>query len=136
MGKFDDGANAACRGNNADIVGRDEVEPECGGNLAKLKEMAGDGKDPSGSETSFFEYKGSSAEEFVAILLYRDFDKSAENQKAAQAEAPPAEEGKAATGSAAEIEEAKNVAEPAPAAPALTDECESALLDPRVYSVG
>ena len=76
--KFDDGANAACRVNNADIVGRDEAEPECGGNLAKLKEMAGDGKDPSGSETSFFEYKGSSAEEFVAILLYRDFDKSAE----------------------------------------------------------
>ena len=93
--------------------------------------MAGDGKEPRGSETSFFEYRGSSAEEFVAILLYRDYDKSAEKKKAA--EAPAAEEGKAAGGSAAEIEEAKNVAEPAPA---LTDECESALLDPRVYSVG
>ena len=134
--KFDDGANAAVRANNADIVGRDEAEPAEGGNLQKLQEMAGDGKEPSGSETSFFEYRGSSAEEFVAILLYRDYDKSAEKKKAAEAGTPAAEEGKAAGGSAVELEEAKNVAEPAPAAPALADECESALLDPRVYSVG
>ena len=70
----------------------------------------------------------------MAILLYRDYDKSAEKKKAAEAGPPAAEENKA--GSAVEIEEAKNVAEPAPAAPAVTDECESALLDPRVYSVG
>ena len=132
--KFDEGANAACRANNADICGREEAEPAEGGNLAKLQEQAGDGKEPRGSEASFFEYRGSSAEEFVAILLYRDYEKSAEKKKAAEAGPPAAEENKA--GSAVEIEEAKNVAEPAPAAPAVTDECESALLDPRVYSVG
>ena len=132
--KFDDGANAACRANNADIVGREEAEPAEGGNLQKLKEMAGDGKEPRGAEASFFGYQGSSAEEFVAILLYRDYDKSAEKKKEAQA--PAAEENKAAGGSAAELEEAKNVPEQ-PAAPATTtDECESALLDPRVYSIG
>ena len=82
--KFDDGANAACRANNADICGRDEDEPAEGGNLQKLQEMAGDGKEPRGSETSIFAYRGSSAEELVAILLYRDYDKAAEKKKEAQ----------------------------------------------------
>ena len=35
------------------------------------------GKEPAGAEATFYNYGGSSAEEFVALLLYKDFDKFA-----------------------------------------------------------
>ena len=72
--KFDEEANAAVRGNNAAICGREEDAPsEDGSNLTKLNEMTG--REPCGAEASFYNYTGSSAEEFVALLLYKDFDK-------------------------------------------------------------
>ena len=72
--KFDEDANSAVRQNNAAICGREEDSPpEDAGNLAKLKENTG--REPLGGEATFYNYGGSSAEEFVAVLLYKDFDK-------------------------------------------------------------
>ena len=72
--KFEDKANTAVRQNNAAICGREEDSPpEDAGNLAKLNEITG--QEPTGAEATFYNYGGSSAEEFVALLLYKDFDK-------------------------------------------------------------
>lgn len=74
--KFEDNANSAVRQNNAAICGREEDSPpEDAGNLVKLNEITG--KEPSGAEATYYNYGGSSAEEFVALLLYKDFDKYA-----------------------------------------------------------
>ena len=81
--KFDDQANAAVRANNEDIKSKAEDEPAEGGNLAKLAEMAGAGRDAKAKETSYYNYQGQSAEEFVALLLARDFDRKAEADKKA-----------------------------------------------------
>ena len=64
------------RANNELVCQAAEDEPAEGGNLAKFKEQAGDGREPLGVEYSFFGYKGSNAEEFVSILLVRDFEKN------------------------------------------------------------
>ena len=76
--KMDDGCNAAVRANNEAVCEAAEDEPSPGGNLAKFQELAGDGREPRGVEYSFFGYRGSSAEEFVSILLVRDFEKNAD----------------------------------------------------------
>ena len=73
--KFDNEANAAVRENNTAICGKAEDAPEEGGNITKLNEMTG--REAAGTEASFFNYPGQSAEEFVALLLYKDFDKYA-----------------------------------------------------------
>ena len=78
--KFDDEANAACRANNEDICGRAEDAPAEGGNIEKLKQMAG-GRDAKARESSFYDYKGCNAEELISILLVKDFDKHADADK-------------------------------------------------------
>ena len=76
--RFDEQSNVACRANNDDIIGRAEDSPADGGNLSKLKEVLNNAQEPSGGEASYYNYKGSNAEEFVALLLYKDFDKASE----------------------------------------------------------
>ena len=71
--KFDHEAIRAVRSNNEAICGKAEDAPEEGGNQAKLAEITG--REPAGGEASCFNYTGDSAEEFVALLLYKDFDK-------------------------------------------------------------
>lgn len=73
--KFDDEANRAVRENNDAICQRAEDSPEEGGNQAKLNEITG--REPCGGEASIYNYSGNSAEELIAILLYKDFDKYA-----------------------------------------------------------
>ena len=80
--KFDDAANAAVRANNVDIIAKAEDAPAEGGNCTKLESVSGASREAKATEASFFDYTGSSAEEFVAILLVKDFDKWAEVQKA------------------------------------------------------
>ena len=71
--KFEENANSAARQNNATICGKEEDSPpQKAGNLDKLKEITG--KEPVGAETTYYNYGGASAEEFVALLLYKDFD--------------------------------------------------------------
>ena len=41
--------------------------------MTKLNEMTG--RECAGAEATFYNYPGASAEEFVALLLYKDFDK-------------------------------------------------------------
>ena len=86
--KFDDKANAAVRANNQEIYAREEAEPAAGGNLDKLREQ-----DPNmtskGAEASYFNYAGSSAEEFVALLLFQDFEKKLESTAAQKKEDEP-----------------------------------------------
>ena len=73
--KFDNEANAAVRANNTEICKKAEDAPEEGSNITKLNEMTG--RETAGAEASFYNFEGSSAEEFVALLLYKDFDKYA-----------------------------------------------------------
>mmetsp|Transcript_24386 Transcript_24386/g.30285 ORF Transcript_24386/g.30285 Transcript_24386/m.30285 type:complete len:146 (-) Transcript_24386:265-702(-) len=54
--KFDDSCNAAVRANNEAICQAEQQEPVEGGNLAKFKEQAGDGREPLGVEYSFYGY--------------------------------------------------------------------------------
>ena len=74
--KFEDRANQAVRQVNSELVAREEDSPpEIAGNMQKLAEMTG--QQPTGAEVSHYNYGGSCAEEFVALLLYKDFDKFA-----------------------------------------------------------
>ena len=82
--KFDDDCNKACRANNADIVSRAEDEPAEGGNCEKLAQINGEARLAKAKEASYFGYSGASAEEFVALLLIKDFDKHAALAKAAE----------------------------------------------------
>ena len=72
--KFDEDANKAVRKNNKAICDIPSYSPpEDAGNLEKLREIIGE--ELSGAETTFYNYWSKSAEEFVALLLYKDFDK-------------------------------------------------------------
>ena len=74
--KFDDDANNAVRKNNQAICGIPSYSPpEDAGNLLKLFEFLG--PELSGAEATFYNYWSRSAEDFVALLLYKDFDKFA-----------------------------------------------------------
>ena len=121
--KFDDGANAAVRANNEELcssvaVARLETdEPVPGDNLRIMRDQMGADKEPSGSEYSVFGYKGSSAEEFVALLLYQDFDKFATQVQT--------DEKKAESG---EPDQEK--------APDVNTVAKSGLLDPTSFAVG
>ena len=79
--KFDDDANAACRGNNEDIKARAEDAPAAGGNVDKLQSVAGASREAKAREASFFNYNGANAEELISILLVKDFDARAEADK-------------------------------------------------------
>ena len=130
--KFDDGCNAAVRNNNVDLCGENAVEkPEAGGNLDMYRELQ-QSQDPKGFEYSFFKYEGNSAEEFVALLLYQDFDrqdiekaKQEAPKDGEQASAPPSEDAQAASQepAAAKVE-------------AADEEVKPGLLDESVTSVG
>ena len=117
--KFDDSANAAVRANNEDIKSRAEDAPAEGGNIDKLAAQVGGARDAKAREASFYNYKGASAEEFVALLLARDFDKKAEADKK---KAEGTEEPEPA-GSQAVLDDGMN-------------DYESPLLDPHMKSVG
>ena len=86
--RFDSGLVAAVRANNQSIVELGQDEPVAGGNLVTLKQQIGDGREPIGVEYSFFGYKGSNAEELVAILLLRDFEKNSAVQDQGNAVEP------------------------------------------------
>ena len=100
--KFDEALNNAVRANNADICGREEDAPADGGNIAKLKEQSGNSKDPKAAETSLYNYKGASAEELVALLLYKDFEAKAARD-AAKKDAPSEEQANEAVNSDTQI---------------------------------
>ena len=73
--KFDTKCNEAVRANNEAICTANEESPAEGGNMDKLKEMQGEAASVSGHEYSVFKYEGANAEEFVAMLLFKDCDR-------------------------------------------------------------
>jgi len=84
--KFDDGCNAAVRGNNDKICQAAEESPEAGGNIEKMKEIQGEGTEITAHEYSVYKFEGVSPEEFVALLLYQDYDRNSCNTEAPKAE--------------------------------------------------
>ena len=89
----------------------------------------GEGVELVAHEYSVFKYEGASAEEFVSLLLYKDFDRHLGVNEAEKKDAEAPDGGEAAIPQEQEVS-------PAAAVPGDNSVCRPGLLDPSADSVG